>query len=138
MCAHAVSVAIRKIEGVASVDVSLNGGFADVKLKPGNRVDPERIRQVARDNGFTPKDADVKVTGQIVERGGKLALEVSGLDDVVYLLVEHPEAKDKLAEAHKAAGKAVVVTGHLPETATAPKPDATRTLEIRHVMLEAR
>lgn len=133
-----MSVAIRKIEGVASVDVSLNGGFADVKLKAGNRVDPERIRQVARDNGFTPKGADVKVAGQIVERSGKLALEVSGLDEIVYLLVEHSEAKDKLAEAHKAAGKAVVVTGHLPETAIAPKPDAPRSLEIRHMTLETR
>lgn len=133
-----MSVAIRKIEGVASVDVSLNGGFAEVKLKPGNRIDPERIRQVARDNGFTPKGADVKVAGRIVERSGKLALEVSGLDDVVYLLVEHSEAKDKLAEAHRAAGKAVVVTGHLSETAMASKPDAPRSLEVRHVILEVR
>lgn len=133
-----MSAAIRKIEGIAGVDVSLSGKFADVTLKAGNRVDPERIRQVARDNGFTPKGADVKVAGQIVERGGKLALEVSELDDVVYLLVEHPEAKGKLAEAHEAAGKAVMVTGHLPEAATARKPDAPRTLEIRHVTLETK
>lgn len=133
-----MSAAIRKIEGIAGVDVSLSGKFADVTLKAGNRVDPERIRQAIRESGFSPKEADVKVAGRIVERGGKLALEVSGLDDVVYLLVEHPEAKDKLAEAHKAAGKAVVVTGHLLETAIAPKPDAPRTLEIRHVTLETR
>ena len=133
-----MSVAIRKIEGVESVDGSLNGGFADVKLKAGNRVDPERIRQVARDNGFTPKGADVKVAGQIVERGGKLALEVNGLDDVAYLLVENKEAKGMLAEAQKAVGKAVVVTGRLPETEAAAQPGSPRTLEIRQVTPETR
>jgi copper chaperone CopZ len=135
VCAHAVSVAIQKIDGVASVEVSLKGGFADVKLKPGNRVDPERIRQVARDNGFTPKGAAVKVAGEVVERGGKPALAVAGLD-LVYLLVEHSEAKGKLAGV--APGKNVVVTAHLPETATAPPPDAPRTLELRDFTLETK
>jgi copper chaperone CopZ len=132
-----VSVAIRKIEGVALVDVSLSGGFADVKLKPGNRVDPERIRQVARDNGFTPKGADVKAAGRIVERSGKLALEVTGLD-VVYPLIEHAEAKGKLAEAGKARGRSVLVTGYLAETATARTPDAPGALELRDFALESK
>ena len=37
-CAHVVNVATTKIEGVASVDVSLNRALATVKLKPGNSV----------------------------------------------------------------------------------------------------
>lgn len=132
-----MSVAIRKIEGVASVEVSLNGGFADVKLKPGNRIDAERIRQVARDNGFTPKGAEVRVAGQLIEQGGTPALSVTSLD-AVYLLVEHAEAKGKLAEARKALGRSVLVTGYLAETATAPPPDATRVLELRDVALESK
>lgn len=132
-----MSAAIRKIEGVAGVDVSLSGKFADVTLKPGNRVDPERIRQATRESGFSPKEADVKVAGQLVERDGKPALAVAELD-TVYLLVDHPEAKGKLAETQKAIGKTVVVTGRLAETVTPAQPGAQRTLEFRGLTLETK
>lgn len=133
-----MSVAIRKLEGVGSVDVSLNQGYADVTLKPGNRVEPERIRQVVRDNGFTPKGADARVAGKVIERGGKPALAVTGLD-LVYVLAEHPDAKRRLAELEKAAmGRDVVVSGHLPETAPEPAPTAPRTLQVRDFVLEGR
>lgn len=135
MCARAVSAAIQKLEGVASVEVSLNKGFADVKLKPGNRVDPERIRQVVRDNGFTPKAADVTLAGEIVERNGKPALAVKGLD-VVYLLIEHADARSKLAEAQRAVGRTVLATGRLPEATTAPAADAPRALELLDLAIE--
>ena len=36
-CAHVVDVALRKVAGVESVEVSLNKGLATVKLKPGIR-----------------------------------------------------------------------------------------------------
>jgi copper chaperone CopZ len=133
-----VSVAIRKLEGVESVQVSLNQGVADVKLKPGNRLDPERIRQAARDSGFTPKGSDVRVAGRLVERGGKPALAVSGVD-LVYLLAEDPEARGRLAELEKAApGMELVVSGHLPETAAGSDPGAPRTLRLRDFVLEGR
>ena len=34
-CAHLVDVALKKVAGVESVEVSLNKGLATVKLKPG-------------------------------------------------------------------------------------------------------
>ena len=37
-CAHVVNVALKKVAGVESVDVSLNKGLAAIKLKPGKRV----------------------------------------------------------------------------------------------------
>lgn len=130
-----MSVAIRKLEGVDSVNVSLNKGFADVRLKPGNRIDTERIRQVVRDNGFTPKGADVKLAGEVVERSGKLAVAMTGLD-VVYMLVEHAQARDKLAAVRKAVGSAVLITGHIPEAKTGPALAAPRTLELLDFTVE--
>lgn len=135
MCARAVSAAIQRIEGVASVEVSLNKGFADVKLKPGNRVDPERIRQVVRDSGFTPKAADVRLAGEIVERGGKPALAVTGLD-LVYLLSDHADARSKLAEAQRAVGRTVLATGRLPEAPSVATADAPRALELLDLTIE--
>lgn len=131
MCAHAVSVAMKKVEGVESVRVSLNRGEALLGLKPGNSVTVERIRQVVRDNGFTPKDSDVEIVGKVVERGGKAALAVSG-PDVVYLLVDHRHATGKVQKLWKEAReKEVVVRGHLPETATKGRAVEPRILEVR-------
>ena len=126
-----MSVAIKKVDGVETVKVSLNEGFADIKLKPANRVTVERIRGIIRDNGFTPKGSDIRVAGRLVERGGKPALAVSGLD-LVYLLVDHPDARGKIAELQKAGlEKLVIVTGHLPETAKEPTGDAPAVLQLR-------
>lgn len=130
-----MSVAIRKLEGVESVEVSLNEGTADVILKPGNQLDPERIRQVARDNGFTPKGSDVRVAGRVVERGGRPALAVTGLHSV-YLLEGVSETKGRLDELTKAMGKEVVVSGHLPETAPQTATTAPRELQLRDFVLQ--
>ena len=41
-CAHVVDVALKKVAGVESVEVSLNKGLATVKLKPGRAGDVNR------------------------------------------------------------------------------------------------
>jgi copper chaperone CopZ len=122
---------MKKVKGVESVDVSLNKGEALIRLKPGNTVTVEQIRQVVIDNGFTPKDSDVEIVGKVVERGGKAALAVSG-PDVVYLLVDHPHATGKVQKLWKEAReKEVVVRGHLPETATKGRAEEPRVVEVR-------
>ena len=68
-----MSVALKKVNGVQDVKVSLNEGSAVIKLKDGNKVDVEQIREIIRKNGFTPKGAEVKVAGKVVERDGKPA-----------------------------------------------------------------
>jgi copper chaperone CopZ len=131
-----VSVAIRKLEGVESVEVSLNEGAADVTLKPGNRVDPESIRQVARDNGFTPKGADVRVAGRLTEHEGEPALAVSGVG-LVYRLAELPEGQGRLAELESLAmGKEVLVSGHLTETIGPSPASEPPILQLRGFVLQ--
>jgi len=104
-----VSVAIKKVNGVQDVRVSLNQGTAVIRLKEGNRVDVEQLRDIIRKNGFTPKDSDVKVAGKVVERNGKPALEVNG-PDIVYLL------EGNVAPLRGMTGKQVVLAGQVPET----------------------
>ena len=64
-------VAVQKIEGVESVDVSLEKGSADIRLKPGNRVTMTQLRQVIRKNGYPTKDAQIEARGKVVERNGE-------------------------------------------------------------------
>ena len=47
-CAHVVNVALKKVHGVESVEVSLNKGLATVKLKPGNAVAVPQLTQRIR------------------------------------------------------------------------------------------
>ena len=129
MCAHAVRVAIKKVEGVDKVDVSLNQGLAEVTFKPGNRATVEQVREIVRRNGFTPKAAEVRVDGHVVQQDGKPSLAVTGAD-VVYMLAEHAEAKGKLAALQQTAKDQVVtVSGHVPESQ--PKAPTPMTLQVR-------
>jgi len=122
---------MNKIAGVESVEVSLNKGEALLRLKPGNSVTVEKVRQVVLDNGFTPKGADAEIAGKVVERSGKPALAVAGLE-LVYLLADHRQARGKVSELWKRAReKDVVVKGHLPETTTKGRAEEPRVLEVR-------
>ena len=89
-------VAVRKLDGVESVDVSLERASAAIVLRAGNRVTLPQLRQIIKNNGFTAKEAAVTVTGTLIERGGKPALSVSGTD-VVWLLA--PRAPNDAAYA---------------------------------------
>jgi copper chaperone CopZ len=126
---------MQKLDGVESVEVSLNKGEALLRLKPGNSVTIEKVRQVVIDSGFTPKDADAEVVGKIVERDGKPSLAVSGVD-LVYELVDDRRESGKLTQLReKAREKDLVVKGHLPETTTKGRAKEPKVLEVRDFVL---
>ena len=106
-CAYAVRRALRKIDGVENVDVSLNKGLATIRLKPGNTVRPEQFWQTVRDNGFTPKATRVSVRGTIANATPEL--KVSGSGELMRL----SGSAQLLAAARQDAGKAVLVEGTL-------------------------
>lgn len=126
---------MKRLDGVESVNVSLNKGEAFLRFKPGNSVTVEKIRQVVIDSGFTPKDADAEIVGRIVDRNGKPALAVSGID-LVYELADPRRAKGKVVEIwKKGLEHDVLVKGHLPETATKGRAQEPRVFEVRDFTL---
>ncbi len=122
-----MSVALKKIEGVASVDVSLNEGSAEIRFRRGSAVTPEQIREAIRRNGFTPKEAEVKAAGRIVERGGRPAFEVSGIE-LVYVLVGADPAMEAVRKLP--AGSRVVLRGRLPAAVAASEPERLEVLAV--------
>ena len=121
---------MQKVPGVQKVEVTLNQGKAVLQLKPGNVVHLDELVQKVRDNAFTPKEARVRVRGELVSAGGKLQLKVIGVNDL-YDLAPAPELKTELA---KNVGKTVLVEGVVP----APK-DKTpvRTLDVKSYKLSS-
>ena len=109
-CAHVVNVALKKVAGVESVDVSLNKGLATVKLKPGNTVSIPQLWQLIHEKGYTPKATTVVVRGVLVNAEGRLQLKVSETKDTLTLAVD-PKNTATYGEAQKRLDQTVVVQG---------------------------
>ena len=71
-----MSVAVKKLDGVESVEVSLEKASADIRLKPGNNVTLPQLRKIIRQSGYPTKDAQVEARGSVVDRNGKPALDL--------------------------------------------------------------
>jgi copper chaperone CopZ len=109
-CAHVVHVALEKVAGVESVEVSLNQGLAIVKMKPGNRITVPQLWQIIHSQGYTPKATAVLVRGELTGTPGKAQLKVPETGEVIALAVD-PKHADASAAADKQIGRAVVLRG---------------------------
>jgi copper chaperone CopZ len=109
-CAHVVDVALRKVAGVASVEVSLNKGLATVKLKPGNTVSVPLLWELIHKNGYTPKSTAVLVRGELANGNGSLQLKVSRTKDTLVLTAD-PGHAAAYGEASKKLSQTVIVQG---------------------------
>ena len=107
MCAHAVRVAFKNIQGVDRVNVSLNQGKATVELKPGNTVTIVQLENALVKNGFTTKESQVVVTGTLILAGGKWSLRVDGSKEEFALVAG---ANAQMPNPDR-AGKSAVVSG---------------------------
>jgi copper chaperone CopZ len=81
-----VSVAVKKIAGVQSVNVSLNKGLVTIELAAGNHLTMIELRRVITANGFSPKEANVVVDGVLENRAGTPTLKSDGTNET-FLLV---------------------------------------------------
>jgi copper chaperone CopZ len=99
-CAHVVNVALKKVAGVESVDVSLNKGLAIVKLKPGNTVSVSQLWQLIHEKGYTPKTTAVSVRGELMSVSGKPQLKVSGTNEVLVLSGEGSKQAARIVVVH--------------------------------------
>src|SRR3954469_25796988 len=109
---------MKSINGVDSVDVSLNKGLATMTFKPGNNVTMKQLRDAIARNGFTTKQSKVVVDGTFSASGGAPKLTISGSGEVFPLTVAETGAN-----AEKFEGKNVTIGGTIPEAAKG-KPDS--------------
>jgi hypothetical protein len=89
-----VRVAILKLDGVESAEVSLERASTEIRLRPANRVTLAELRQIIKNNGFSAKEATVTVVGTVLERGGRPALGVAGTE-AVWLLTPGPAPNNR-------------------------------------------
>ena len=123
MCAHAVRVAIKDIDGVQSVDVSLSKGLATVVFAPGNHVRYEQLLKAIANNGFVVKGSRVVADGTIENSGS--ALRISGSNDVFRL------APPPVGNSVGANGSRVEVEGEIPEAGKGQRAETIQGASVR-------
>jgi hypothetical protein len=114
-------VALKAVPGVDSVDVSLNKGLASVKMKPGNNTTYKQLQDAITKNGFTTKQSQVIVRGELVQDRGAYKLKVFGSNEQYALLGGAPSGF---------VGKSVAVEGTIPET---PKGKTADTIQVKGI-----
>lgn len=108
-----MSVSLKSVSGVDSVDVSLAKGLAAVKMKPGNTTTLKQLQNAITKNGFTMKQSGVTVVGAVVVDSGRVQLKVSGSNEMLDLI---PDGQGTPI-ANTLNSKSVLVDGVVPETA---------------------
>jgi copper chaperone CopZ len=114
-CAHVVDVALKKVAGVESVEVSLNKGLATVKLKPGNTVSVPQLWELIHKNGYTPKTTFVSVRGELTNANGNIQLKISGTRETLPLTAD-PKNATAYSDVLKRLGQTVIVQGVMAPT----------------------
>jgi hypothetical protein len=112
-----VRVALKSLNGLDSVEVSLEQGTASTKWKPGNTTTLRQMLAAIEKNGFANKGAKVVVAGTVTQLGGKWRLAVSGTGETYDLTATNGSLFTTLK-----SGAAVVVTGTVPEPAKGSAP----------------
>ena len=115
-------VSLLSVNGVATVDVSLEKGLATVKLKPSNSVTLKQLQTAISKNGFTMKESKVVAAGKLVAADGNTKLQISGSSEVVMLAPESPA----IAAPAALPSNGVIVEGTVPEPAKGKAPETIR------------
>lgn len=114
-------VSLMSVNGVASVQVSLEKGLAAVKLKPGNATTLKQLQDAITKNGFTMKQSHLVAAGKVVRAGGTAKFQISGSNETLILMAESTGAP-----APSSSAAIVIVDGTIPEAAKGKSPDSIR------------
>ena len=96
-----------------NVNVSIEKAEATFELKPGKELQPDVLRKVVLDAGFTPRDIFISSRGKLLEKDGKPAFQPMASSQV-FSLVENVELTKLKSEGLKEAGVGAKVIGEKP------------------------
>jgi hypothetical protein len=116
-----VRVSLMSVNGVASVEVSLDKGLASVKLKPGNTVTLQQLQHAITKNGFTMKQSHLIAAGKMIHSDGGMKFQISGSNQTLALV---PESSGAPAPSPGAA--TAIVEGTIPEAVKGRIPEFIR------------
>ena len=69
-------MALKKLDGVETVEVSLEKSSAVITLKADNKLTLPHLRSVVRKTGYPTKDAQITARGRVVVSGTQVTLDL--------------------------------------------------------------
>ena len=75
-CNGAMGTAIRKLDGIESVELIAEKGVAIVRLKPENTITLQQLRRVIKSVGYDAKAAEITARGRISSTGAQAAVDL--------------------------------------------------------------
>ena len=112
-------VALKNVQGVTDVTVSLSKGEADVSFAPGNTVRYEQLLRAIEKNGFVIKGAALDAVGKLASSSSGQELAITGSNEQLKLAAG-PGAQTPSPDL---LGKTVEVNGDIPEVAKGKLPE---------------
>ncbi len=100
--AFGVKKALKRLEGVQDVEVSLETQSAKVVLKPGEILKLNKLREAIKKADFTPGDIHIKANGEIVANPDK---ETSGIAELAFKLTDSGQIFLLVSPPPKESGK---------------------------------
>ncbi|MDT0646468.1 heavy metal-associated domain-containing protein [Zunongwangia sp. F260] len=76
-CAYGLERGLNEMEGIEKVRVSLNDGKAYLDLTTNNSLSLKQIQEEVKENGFSAKNAEVVLEGQLVKEDNTLKIRVN-------------------------------------------------------------
>ncbi|MDT0691347.1 heavy metal-associated domain-containing protein [Salegentibacter sp. F188] len=75
-CAYGLERGLKKMDGIEKVRVSLNDGKAYLDLTANNNLSLKQIQEEVKVNGFSAKNAEVVLEGQLIKEDNALKIKV--------------------------------------------------------------
>ena len=104
---------MKKLPGVEEVHVSLEKAHTDIRFRPGNTITLAQLREIIKNSGFKPGQAEITALGRLVDDKGQLTLDLAPAKASLLLQTE-TVASAAVGEARRLAAtesRLVEVTG---------------------------
>jgi hypothetical protein len=115
---------MKKVNGVESVNVSLNEGKASIRFKPESRAQYADVRSGIEKNGFAVKDATLRARGILQPTNGGWRFVISGSGETFDVTPEDAKNMELVRTMQQKAGQEVLLEGTVP-TPEKNKPQTT-------------
>ena len=101
-CALSLEKKLMSVDGVSKVDVHLKKALTDLTLKPKSQLDLKAVHTAVKEAGFTLKDIQVTVTGNVIQDKDGFFIVESQEDKMQFFLFNesHTDVNPSSSNSH--------------------------------------
>ena len=101
-CALSLEKKLKSVDGVSKVDVHLKKAQTDLTLKPESQLDLKAVHTAVKEAGFTLKDIQVTVSGNVLQNKDGFFIVESQEDKMQFFLFDesHTDVNPSSSNSH--------------------------------------